>query len=366
MLFCLAMVLMCGITAAAVALTLTHLTRTVQKDARMAGQPIPVEAVEAKIQPIHVTVGASGMVEPSLTVTLSAAVMSKVTKVAVDLGTVVRPGDLLVQLDKRLFRANLEEARANHEYARKQLDREEALFRRRFAADVDVEKARSFEATTRQEVVKAELDLEGTEVRSPVGGVVLKRQTNPGELTRVGQDLLEIAVLRPVMMVAQISEDRIRDVHPGMKADVGTDAFPGLGLSGTVSKIDYRINPATRTFAAYIQLDANDLELKKGVTGYSRLQTTRLGLTVPETAVINPLGDKPAVFLLDKDGTVHLRAVRLGSSSDGKVEIVDGLDQGQRVVAAGQFDLQDKDRVTVGEGLPWKNKQEQQVRSASR
>ena len=330
-----------------------HLTHTVQKDARLAKLPIPVQTVPATVKVLRATIGASGTIQPSMPVTMTAKVASRVLKVPVDLGTVVKPGDLLVEMDQRLFKTNLEAARVNHDHARKQLHRMQALMRRNFASAVDLEKARTEEAEARDTVVRAEINLANTRIVSPVPGVVLEREINPGEITKVDQDLVQLGVLDPVMMVAQVPEDKIGAVYLGMRGVVGTDAFPGVNFTGSVTKIDSRVNDATRTFGAYAQLANHDLRLKKGVTGYARFESTRMALAIPSTAVMNSVGDRATVFVIGDDKKAHLREIRQGLTVEGMTEVLGGLNEGDQVVTTGQVDLRDNERVSVNQSAPW-------------
>ncbi len=220
------------------AVTLYYLTHTVQRDARIAGLPIPVQTFPASVQVLRETIGASGRIEPSMPVIMTAKVVSRVLKVPVDLGAVVRPGELLVDLDARLFEAALATARVNYDHARRQLARMESLQRKQFAAAADMEKARIDESAAKGDLIRAEIDLANTRILSPVPAVVLDRTINPSEFTKLDQDLITLGVLDPVMMVAQVSEDKIGTVYLGMKGAVGTDAFPGLTFTGAVTKID--------------------------------------------------------------------------------------------------------------------------------
>jgi membrane fusion protein, multidrug efflux system len=350
----------------AVGFTVYRLAHTVQADARMVHLPIPVQTVSATVKLLHDTIGASGVIQPSMPVTLTAKVVSRVSKVRVDLGAVVRPGQILVQMDRRLFEANLETARDAYDHAHKQFLRMQALMKRNFASAVDVEKARTDEAAARDAMVRAELDLANTTIASPVTAVVLGRDVNPGEITQLDQNLIELGVIDPVMMVAQVSEDKLGSVYVGMKSETATDAFPGLTFTGTVEKTDFRINDSTRTFGVYIRLANHDLRLTKGVTGYSRLESERMALAVPTTAVMNPVGDHATVFVVTKDSIAHLRRVQRGLMVEGQVEVLGGLREGERVVTVGQFGLRDNEIVSADHFAPWNKGSPNQVsRSAN-
>ena len=341
------------VTVGVLSYTAYYLTHTVQADARLVSLPLPVQTVRASVRIFHETIGASGSIQPSMPVTLTAKVVSRVIKVPVDLGAVVKPGDLLVQMDRKLFAADLGSARASYYHAQKQLQRMEALTLRHYASEVDLEKAQTDAAAARDAMVRAEIDLANTRIVSPVTAVVLEREVNPGEITRLDQNLIQLGVIDPVMMVAQVSEDKIGVVYLGMKAVVGTDAFPGRNFDGSVVKIDSRINDSTRSFAVYIQLANSDLQLKKGVTGYSRLEGKRMALAIPSTAIMNPVGDRATVFVITKDKRARMREIRQGLAVAGMTEIFGGLEEGDEVITVGQFNLHDNDVVSENHFAPW-------------
>jgi membrane fusion protein, multidrug efflux system len=344
-----------AIVIVAAGLTTHHLLLSSQPDARLAGMPIPVQTVAAKVQSVDEVIGASGAIEPSMLVNITNKVVSNVLRVPVDEGSEVRPGDLLVEFDPALYSANLESATTSYDHWHRQLERMKSLEAQDYAAAIDVENTRAAEARSWQAVVSARFDLANTRIYSPVAGVVLSRSVNPGEVGRIDDNLIELGVLDPIFMNAAVPEDELGYVYAGMEAQVGTDAFPGEVFRGTVSKIDSTVDPATRTFAVYVRLQNSDLRLKKGVTGYARLVGRRTALVVPGSAIMNPVGDKPTVFVIDTDNHAHVREVRIGLSSGGLTEIVSGLQEGEQVVVAGQLGLRDSDIVRVNQNAPWNN-----------
>jgi len=329
------------------ALMVRHLLRTEQTQARKFGLPLPVEVLPAKIQPLRVSIGASGLLQQDTTTVLTARVSARVLEVPVDLGQVLTRDALLVQLDNRLFAANLASAKSAAEHAERQVERMAALEAKGFGAPADTEKARAYAAATRQLMVQAEIDLANTRLTSPTAAVVLSRSVNPGETTKVDQELFQLGTIESVLMVAEVSEDKVGSVHLGMTGEVGTDAFPGETFTGEVVKIEGRVSATTRTFGVYIRIANPQLRLKPGVTGYARLASTRTALAIASTAVINPVDDRPTVFVVDAADVAHLRPVRCGLLAEGMTEILDGLEEGERVVTVGQLELNDRDRVRV-------------------
>lgn len=342
------------ILSIAVGATIYRVLLTSQKDARLAHLPIPVQTVPVKVQVLEEVVGGSGSIQPSTPVNLFCKVIARITKIPVDEGSIVHAGELLVEFDPQLYQANLASANVNLDHARKQLQRLETLARKHFASAIDLENAKVAEAQAYDAVVSARIDLSNTKVLSPAPAVVLSRSVNPGETSKMDETLMQLGVLDPVMMDTSLTEDKIGYVYLGMDGEVGTDAFPGVLLRGTVTKLDPTIDPATRTFGAYVRLANPGLRLKKGVTGYTRLKSRRMALAVPSSAILNPVGDRATVFVIGADGHARQRQVRVGITvSENLTEILEGLNEGEQVVVIGQYNLHDNDMVRLNQHAPW-------------
>jgi membrane fusion protein, multidrug efflux system len=339
--------------AAALLLMVKYLLITDGTKARPLGQPIPVQTLVAKVTTLHEVVGASGTTAETTDAFLTNRVTAKVLSVPVEVGTVVKQGALLAQLDDKLFISQLDYAKTLRSHTALQLQRMLALQQKGYASAVQVEDARTNDAQAQDQVVQAEFNLANTRITSPAPAIVLLRNINPGEITAVGSPAFKLGIIEPIYMVAQVAEEKIASVHIGMQGDVSTDGFPGDVFTGTVAKIDGSINDLTRTFGVYISIPNHDLRLIPGITGYARLQNHRTVLAVPSTAVIDPVGDKATVFTLGNDGRAHARVVRRGLMADGMTEILDGIEEGDQVVTVGQLDLRDNDRVYVNHSTPW-------------
>jgi len=321
--------------------------------ARLAGLPIPVQILPASFRQLHESIGASGTIEPSTYAVITAKVSGRVLDVPVDLGSLVKPGALLVSIDDTIYKARLKAATEAYDHASNQLDRLERLFDDHLATLAEVEIARAAKAEASQALIFAQISLANTQVRSPADALVLQRVANPGQFTKVDEVLFELGIIEPVVMAAAVGEDKSGSVYLGMPATVGMDAFPGESFTGEVVKIGAEVSPVTHTFNAYIKLANNDQRLKPGLTGYVRLASTRRALTVPSVALMNPVGDRVSAFVVDKNHKVHLREVRRGVISDGFTELLWGISEGEQVVTVGQLQLRDNDNVSENRFGPW-------------
>lgn len=341
--------------------TLRQVVGTDAKKARLLNAPIPVETTAAKPAALEEVIGASGVIQQLNTVSLTSRVASRIAKFPVDLGSIVHEGDLLVQWDNRVFEAALASAKENVEMGKAQLDhaveqlrRMESLYKQGVGSAVDVEQAKIELATARHNhaaateiLAQAELDLEATAMKAPVTGIVLNRLANPGELTKQNQEVVQLGTLDHVLMVAQVSEEKIGSVTLGQTADVTSDAFPGARFNGEIVKIDPKTDPTTRSFSAYIKIANPDLKLKPGLSGFARIYRTKKAVAVPSTSLMNAVKGHASVFVVGQDKRVATRQVTPGVSARGMTEVVDGLKPGEKVVTVGQLNLKENDEVNT-------------------
>jgi membrane fusion protein, multidrug efflux system len=344
-------VLLVLIAGAAVVVMLKYFVQTDGLKARPVGLPIPVQTLAAKVTSLREVIGASGTTAESNDVFLTNRVTAKVLNVPVEIGNIVKTGDLLAQMDDNLFRVAVDRSKFNLDHTAKQLDRMLAMQQKGFASMVEIERARTEKAAAEESLVEAQFNLTNTRITAPAAAIVLERAINPGEITSVGNEAFKLGIIQPVFMVAQVSQEKIGSVHLGMHGEVSTDGFPGVVFEGEVVKIDGRVNDTTRTFGVYIKIPNQDLRLIPGITGYARLMNQRMVLAIPSTAVINPVGDKATVYVIDN--RAHVREIRRGLLIGGMTEVLDGLQEGEEVVTVGTQELRDNDRVALNQSAPW-------------
>jgi len=157
---------------------------------------------------------------------------------------------------------------------------------------------------------------------------------------------MKLGAIDTVLMAAKITEEKIHSAQLGLPAEVTFPAFPSETFQGKVFKIDPNIDPVTRTFTAYIQINNRDRRLKPGLSGFAHIQRTAKDVTaVPSIAIMNPSGDQASVFVVDRSGRAALRKVTLGIVVNAMTEVTSGLNEGEKVVTVGQLYLKENDKV---------------------
>ncbi len=174
---------------------------------------------------------------------------------------------------------------------------------------------------------------------SPVSGVVMQKPAIEGMMMKAGDEMMRLADLSSIWVIADVAEQDIGQVRVGSTAKVSFRAFPGEVFTGTVTFVLHELEMATRTAKVRIEV-ANpdhrikhemfaDVEINAGAGDAERL-------VVPVSALIDS-GNRQVVLVDRGEGRFEPRQVKVGLRGDGYVEILDGLESGEQVVVAANF-----------------------------
>jgi HlyD family secretion protein len=204
-------------------------------------------------------------------------------------------------------------------------------------------------------------------VMSPLTGVVLTRSTEPGNLVQVGNELLRLGDFSQAKVTVQVSELDLANIRLGEAANVRLDAFPTEQFAGKVTQISPAANPTSRLVPIEItisnptgkvgsgllaRVSFTQTEIDQVVVPLSALQEDR-SKTKPTAANQEspaPKRTQGTLFVIERDGKqakVNARSVVLGQQIDGKVQILSGLNPGERFVARSSKPLQDGELVRL-------------------
>ncbi len=184
---------------------------------------------------------------------------------------------------------------------------------------------------------------------SPISGVILVRVTEPGNLVQPGNELLKIGDFNRIKVEVQVSELELAKIQVGQSVQVRLDAFPNQTYYGTVTRISPAADPTARLVPVEIVIPNNDKQIGSGLL--ARVNFTsgeQVRVIIPESALqaerrreteskenLNQNRQEKIFVLTETQGkpTVSLREVTVGKKVDGKVEILSGLQPGEKFVA---------------------------------
>lgn len=304
---------------------------------RSSPAPASVHAAVVEVQavPVPLRVEVTGQVASVTQATLSSQIQAAVKEMRVREGSVVKRGETLVMLDDRDLRADMARAEAEADNAKAHLKRMRDLFTQDSVARQELENAeRSFKVAEANRAA-AQTRASYTVVTAPFAGLVTEKLIHAGELASPGRPLLRLEDPHLLRLEATVAEGDLKSLSRGDRVAVLIDALAGQSLEGTVAQILPTGDPATHTVLVKVGLPPA-AGLKSGMFGRMQLEKG-MGrtLVVPRTSVIER-GDLSGVFVVGSDSLAHLRWIKLGRSVDDQVEVLSGLNQGERVLVQGR------------------------------
>ncbi len=330
-----------------------------------------VVPTEATLRPARVTEIAyrrharslilAGTVVPRVETTRGFRVTGKIVQRAVDLGTVLKPGDLIAQLDPADYRLAVDGARAalasaDADYARAKADHDRYLGLRGSTAFTPqtLDQRQSLAATAlarveqaRSQLASAENNLGYTELRADAAGVVTAVQAEVGQVTAQGQAVVRVARTDELEILVGVPEHRLKVVRESVAAGFELWSNPGHRHAAKLRELSPSADPTTRTYPARFSVVDPPEFIGLGMTAtLSFERSDAMPLAEVPLAAIFQRGTQPAVWVVDKaTGIVELRPVAIARWRNDTAAIISGVKEGEVIATAGVHKLEPGQKV---------------------
>ena len=330
-----------------------------------------VVVAPAKKQRLAGVISATGKVEANADriAHVSPRISGKIVAVRASLGDSVAAGQALATLDSVELGEALgryHQSKTKLALAQSNMERIKNLVEKKIAARKDILQAETDYKTTQTELHTDEerlslygvsiSDVKGDDhkkpllpVRSPIGGIITEKHAIVGELADPSKSLYTVADLSSVWVLVDINEKDLAKVHKGQAAIVIVGAFPDQKFRGRINHIADVVDQSTRTVKARIEVANPGRKLKPEMFATVELALAADApqvVAIPEDA-LQDLDGKKVVFVAENDAEFGLRQVQTGRAAGGMVEIVSGLNEGDRYAVKGAFIL--KSEIKKGE-----------------
>jgi len=313
-----------------------------------ASQALIVTTQLAAEQPWNDTIAAPGTVKARESVTITAKVSETVDRVHFESGDEVAAGATLVTLSGNQQQAALQAAEAAAKEAEQQYRRGSELVQQQLIARSQLDTQRATRDAAVARVAQMRADIGDRRIRAPFAGVLGIRQVSPGALVTPGTVVATLDDISRVHVDFQVPEVQLAHLATGQRLTGTSAAWPGQSFQGEVSSIDARIDPNTRAVTVRGDFPNDERRLRPGMLMQVLVaRPQREALVLPEIAVVQ-VGRDTFVWRVKDDGTVERATIAVGERRAGKVEVLQGIAAGDRIVVEGTGKLRPGVEVTEG------------------
>lgn len=290
---------------------------------------------------------ANGNFEPSQRLEFSAENAGRVRKVLVDEGSAVKIGQVLAVIEGDKLSVDLQSANAGYQTALADMQRYQNAFKTGGVTKQQVDQAQLALSNAKARLDQARISFGDATIRSSINGIVNKRMVEPGSVVAPGTPLFELVNVSTLKLRVTVSENQIAGLKVGGPVQVRASVFPDKNFSGKVTFIA-PVADETLNFPVEIEIANAGNQIKAGMYGTAvfgsddaQQQPLRV---IPRNAFVGSVNSNQ-VFTV-KDSIAKLTKIVAGRVFGDKVEVLEGLQDGEIVVTSGQINLADGTQIT--------------------
>ncbi len=314
-------------------------------DPAAALPPAKVHVATVRAETLAASTEITGTIRPVQRTQLSAKVMGAIAELPVTLGQRVRTGDLLVKISVGEITARVAQAQSQLNAARRDLERERDLLGKGASTADMVRGLEDRFAMTQAMVREAEVMLGYATIRAPFDGVVSRKLVNAGDLASPGFPLLELEGTDAFQVEAAVPDSLVAKLTPGIALTVEVPAV-GLTFKATLAELSPTADPGARSVLAKFTVPA-DTAVRSGQ--FARVQLAGEGMRTlfAPLSALSVLGQMERIFVVGPNNRAVLRLVKSGATHADRIEILAGLDEGERVVVAPSSNLREGQTLEI-------------------
>ncbi|MEX1220669.1 MAG: efflux RND transporter periplasmic adaptor subunit [Idiomarina sp.] len=313
-------------------------------------ESVPVRVQVAEESEFRDIIEALGTAQANESVVITAQSQELVESIYFDDGENVEKGDLLVELDSREEQARVQELEFRLQEAKRQYGRLQNLARENVASRQQLEEQDVLvkEITALLEV--AETQLAKMKISAPFSGRLGIRQISLGALVSPGDVITTLDDVSPIKVDFNVPELYFASLQEGQSVITRSAAYPGEQFEGEIRSIDSRVDPLTRSILVRARVNNEDGRLRPGMLlRVTLLRSVDTTMVLPEKALI-PIRDRQYVYVINENNRAVQTEVTIGRRKPGVVEIINGIEDGDKIVIEGIVRLRDGVPVTIQEG----------------
>lgn len=311
---------------------------------------ISVRTDVVKIEVVSLDFTSNGNFEPVQELKFSAEKSGKITKILAKEGDYVSVGQTLAIVRSDVVNVNAQNANAIYQNAVADYNRFENAFKTGGVTKQQLDQAKLQMVNAKSQLTQANINVGDTRIKAPISGFINKKHIEVGSIITgmPATQLFDIVNVSKLKLKVNVNESQVAGLKVGNATTVVASVYPDKTFSGKITFIAAKADE-TLNFPVEIEITNNaNKDLKAGMYGtaaFASNQQKQALKIVPRNAFVGSVSSNQ-IFVIE-NGTAKLKTVTAGRILGDKVEILNGLDEGQQVIITGQINLQDGSKVEV-------------------
>ncbi|MCO5267520.1 MAG: efflux RND transporter periplasmic adaptor subunit [Brumimicrobium sp.] len=300
---------------------------------------IPVNIITTKLTVPDNNLVKSGTLLPFKSADISAVGGGKLASVNFELGDIVQQGAVLATVDVELMQIHLEAAEIARNQAQTEYNRFKALYEGKAVTEQDYQNVKLNYENSENQIKQLQKQIADNQVKAPISGQIILKLKEAGEFVGPGSVLGQMVQVNRLKVGVMVSESEVYSLKKDAPVTITTDVYPGVQFDGKISFISSS-GDAVHNYKVEVTLENKDDHLlKAGSFAYVDFQrhTEKEILLIPKSALIESL-DKPMVYVV-KDNHAEQRTITVGSSYGNDIEVIEGIQVGEKVVVSGLVNI---------------------------
>lgn len=295
----------------------------------------PVVLIDIKDSVIQESLEALGTTRAAESVTLTANVTEKISRIHFTQGEQVNRGDVLITLANEEELAQLKVANIELADQKREYKRIENLVKQKSVSALELDRLQSSIDTAQARIAQVQATLKDRIIKAPFDGLLGLRNVSVGTLLKPGDQITTLDAISHLQMDFDLSEIHIPRIKLGQILDAHSAAYPNHVFKGQVISLDSRVNSDTRSIKVRAQIDNQANLLRPGMLlTIDIIDKQRTTIMLPEESVFMR-GEQHLVYQVGSDLIAHEKAIKIGVRQNGQVEVLNGLAVGDQIVLQG-------------------------------
>ncbi len=333
-----------------VAVSLYRNKEKAKENAKMVEKVVdvfPVAVASAKTESFDGNFNSTGNFEPFRELNFASETAGRVIAIYFDKGTFVNEGQILIKLDDESIQRELKIAQINYDKRKKDLERFENLSKANAGTGMQLDDAKFGFLSAEQQMEALKERLAKTIVKSPIAGIVTKKIAEKGSFLAPGTPIMEVTDISRLKMIIKVAENEMLKIQNGQNVQIETEAYSGVKMSGVVKNVAIKADVSKRYDIELDVVNSSINPLKAGMFGTAFFEFGAKGkyLMIPRKALLGSIKD--AKVYTTEGNIAKLKNIKVGITQGDKIEIIEGLNEGDKVIVTGQINLQNGSKISL-------------------